>query len=427
MRLLKMATQWLWMSACVLSTQLYAQIPQTGQYEGQYKITMRAYPTGAILGHGVEFATWRWDFAQRTVEIEGTTLTVGFNYALHDVGDQDKQGDLLYFTENEDGTITLDYSLQIYHPGLGNPMALTSSRMHLVQQGDKLTITTLDWEKNGEQDEIPGTQIPNVFPLTIEPDLIGTAIKLGADSNQDGLLDEYALLLGLDPSQVDSDGDGQTDITELGDDVSKPLDSDGDSVIDALEPGFAAFDNTLLYGLKSHSGTQLQFSVSEGWQFKGATVDSMLHKVDPLQSTQDIGVNDPSLGQAGLEYEHGRVALTIRSTQAASSLGHITMRFTQALPEKPLLYILVANGEHSQYRLLEQQYWWQEDQSSLTIAVSDGGAYDLDGLTDDQLSISIALTENTLGDVSVKEAHNGGSLYWLLGVFMLLALKRKSH
>lgn len=59
--------------------------------------------------------------------------------------------------------------------------------------------------------------------------------SLCGDSDQDGLLDELELELGLDPFAADSDGDGIDDGVEVGDDPVNPRDSDNDGVLDALD------------------------------------------------------------------------------------------------------------------------------------------------------------------------------------------------
>ena len=42
-------------------------------------------------------------------------------------------------------------------------------------------------------------------------------------------------LLGTDPLKADTDGDGKNDKTEVGANLSAPVDTDGDRKIDALE------------------------------------------------------------------------------------------------------------------------------------------------------------------------------------------------
>ncbi len=55
------------------------------------------------------------------------------------------------------------------------------------------------------------------------------------DQDSDGLSDALEAKLNTDPTKVDTDGDGINDIIEVGDDTSKPLDSDLDGIIDALD------------------------------------------------------------------------------------------------------------------------------------------------------------------------------------------------
>lgn len=63
--------------------------------------------------------------------------------------------------------------------------------------------------------------------------------SLAADSDNDGLSDAIELLqakqLGTDPMNPDSDADGMLDGAEVGDNPVKPLDSDNDGTIDALD------------------------------------------------------------------------------------------------------------------------------------------------------------------------------------------------
>ena len=58
---------------------------------------------------------------------------------------------------------------------------------------------------------------------------------LKADTDGDGLNDGEETKLGTDPSKKDTDGDGIEDKVEIGADLTKPRDSDGDTKIDALD------------------------------------------------------------------------------------------------------------------------------------------------------------------------------------------------
>lgn len=63
------------------------------------------------------------------------------------------------------------------------------------------------------------------------------------DEDGDGLLGGEEALLGTDPNNPDTDGDGINDGDEVGDDVANPLDEDNDGIIDALESDILDADN----------------------------------------------------------------------------------------------------------------------------------------------------------------------------------------
>ncbi|MGF1560428.1 MAG: gliding motility-associated C-terminal domain-containing protein [Flavobacteriaceae bacterium] len=63
-----------------------------------------------------------------------------------------------------------------------------------------------------------------------------------SDTDGDGLFDGLEAVLGTDPNNPDTDGDGINDGEEVGPDVSNPLDSDGDGIIDALESNIVDTD-----------------------------------------------------------------------------------------------------------------------------------------------------------------------------------------
>lgn len=55
------------------------------------------------------------------------------------------------------------------------------------------------------------------------------------DDDNDGLLGGQEAVLGTDPNDPDTDGDGIEDGEEVGPDIDNPLDEDGDGIIDALD------------------------------------------------------------------------------------------------------------------------------------------------------------------------------------------------
>jgi hypothetical protein len=62
------------------------------------------------------------------------------------------------------------------------------------------------------------------------------------DSDGDGLTDGEEATLGTNPNSADSDGDGVNDGAEVGSNPGAPLDTDGDTIIDALESSLTDSD-----------------------------------------------------------------------------------------------------------------------------------------------------------------------------------------
>jgi len=62
------------------------------------------------------------------------------------------------------------------------------------------------------------------------------------DSDGDGLTDTQETTLGTNPNNADSDGDGVNDGAEVGPNVGTPIDSDGDTIINALESAITDTD-----------------------------------------------------------------------------------------------------------------------------------------------------------------------------------------
>ncbi|MCG9657975.1 hypothetical protein [Vibrio mediterranei] len=406
-----------------------AMVPDSGVYQGQYHITMRAAPLGNVLGFGVSKPEWRWDFDNDTATVSGTTLSVGFNYALHDINNANPDEDVLHFTRNSDGTITLHYALQIYHPGLGNPMANTTTRFSVEAEGATLKIETLDWETNGP-DDIVGTQIPNVFPLTIEQDLSGSAVQVGIDSNLDGINDQQALALGLNPDSFDSDDDGITDWDEIGGDLSTPLDSDNDSIIDALEYGDTAYSAHQVYGLKTQNKQTLNIETSSELEVGYATISSMQRPVSAPDSSDGFAELDSTLGQPGLTYSWGNLSLEFDKTSALTSKQTVSLNFSHSLPDKLVVYAFNEDSANN-YQLVNAQNIRRPNPKTVVVTLSEHSPWLATNGSGERYQITLAIAENTLGDKQVKErkvssAGGSGVIYMLLLIFTLVfRLSRK--
>lgn len=391
-----------------------------GIYSGEYSIIMRAAPVGVVLGYGISKPQWQWNFDNNTAIVEGTTLSVGFNYELHNLDIIDPEGETLYFDNNGDGTYTLHYSLQIYNPGLGNPMASASTTFRITKNDKILDIVAIDKELDAP-DGIIGTQIPNVFPLTIEPDMHGIAYQLAADSNNDGLSDQQALLLGLNPTLYDTDNDGIDDIIELGNNLIQPIDYDNDSIIDALEYGNSATDAQVAHGLTLISGDMLTLKSGSNWFVTKVGNASMETPVDNTTDNSDIVNTDSTSGTPGLNYNFGHIdfELSLDEQKQHSNVALITLDFSSDLPKNLVVYSLEKAELGNTYSLVSEQNWQRLSNNSIVVTLYNDDVRDLNEKNHYTLAGSIAIAGNTIGNVTRKE--DGGSVGYLLISFILLS------
>ncbi|MCP4873037.1 MAG: hypothetical protein GY898_30455 [Proteobacteria bacterium] len=99
------------------------------------------------------------------------------------------------------------------------------------------TPNYLDTDADGENDsdDIDGDGDADLDGI---PDFLDIDDTDGpdADPDGDGLSNAEEAVLGTDPQDADSDGDGLDDGAEVGADLANPVDSDGDTTIDALDP-----------------------------------------------------------------------------------------------------------------------------------------------------------------------------------------------
>lgn len=122
------------------------------------------------------------------------------------------------------------------------------------------------------------------------------------DSDGDGLSDQYENKIGTEPYLSDTDGDGIKDGVEVGENLSKPLNSDKDSRINALDfdddndglpsalEGTADHDSD---GLANHIDTDSDNDgVSDGVEAGMLDRDNNLDGVDDAFDSQQLGAVD---------------------------------------------------------------------------------------------------------------------------------------
>lgn len=419
----------------------------TGIYRGEHMITMRGCPgtchagSELILGTGVSHSPWIWNFDESSVQITGTTLTVGFDYEVQSVGNlgSDEQRLTAYFTDNGDGTYTVEHGFQIFNPNVGNPRADTTTKFRITRRADNqnvVDIETLDDEIRGEPDGIPGTQIVGVFPMTVQPEFRGSARLDGSSSGGDGISDQLKEALGLNPDApgADTDGDGLSDAQEIGPDVNHAADGDGDGLIDALEPGDAANDGSRLAGLAlldgipgrtqsddSFVGTTVIANTTGGWSFTGAQTGRL-----ELAADAATVIPDTTLGDPGLAYRRGYIQLRLRADDATAATAVLRLTYDADLPaaDRLLLYVTTFVTGKERYVLVPASEYRRIDDHTLEVSVLDGGSHDLDS-SDGFIRTGFAPAENTLGGYD-ESSHSGAGtfgLHWLSVLALLIALR----
>ncbi|MCB0554124.1 MAG: hypothetical protein KDD02_11275, partial [Phaeodactylibacter sp.] len=99
---------------------------------------------------------------------------------------------------------------------------------------DALDSATADADGDGVNDEFdPANTDPCIPDINAGP----------CDQDNDGLTNDKESGLGTDPTNPDTDGDGENDGLEMGPDPNIPLDGDNDGIIDALDSSIADADN----------------------------------------------------------------------------------------------------------------------------------------------------------------------------------------
>jgi len=252
-----------------------------GEYNGEkYK----------ILGTSVSDGIWVWNFDNNTVTVSGSTLFamgmlhVPFQaFAPTEIENKRSDSEVIINTLDEitipmeyepsSGTYKISYAQKKYIvppfpvPGVADyPIALTTTHLKVSKKPDgSLEISTQDVESSIAPDNVPGTRIENVFPATIQVEYRANNMRHDplTDTNNDGITDAVATLLGLDPVSGDSDGDNLDDIVET------PIylrgkDSDKDGLSDALEAGTAATEKSIASGLKLQSEQRITILMPDG-------------------------------------------------------------------------------------------------------------------------------------------------------------------
>jgi hypothetical protein len=204
------------------------------------------------------------------------------------------------------------------------------------------------------------------------------------DSNADGISDAQAVALGLDPNDPDGDTDNDliTDAAEVGADVSNPLDSDADGVIDALEPGTSATDAGVTSGLPLDGGASLIIRTAAG------------------ETLSNVSAGVTAGAPTGVDFPFGVVSYTT----SAPTGGRVTVRmsFSNTLPANLLVFKVDHAGAFTK---LPATLWAQVDAMTIDVTLTDGDPVtDLDGIANGSIDDPIAV-----GSAAAAPAPNDGS------------------
>ena len=227
------------------------------------------------------------------------------------------------------------------------------------------------------------------------------------DSNGDGITDVDAIALGLDPNDPDgdTDKDGLSDVIEVGGDIGNPLDSDGDGVIDALEPGSSATDAATASGVEMNSGTIVSLTNTSGEALSAVSTESVTN------------------GSNGFNFPYGALNFTA-SIPTGEVRITIRLSFSVDLPADIAIFKTDSNG--NVVGEVPNQDWIRLDKRNIDLTLTDGGPFDQDGLVDgkivDPLALGVSTTPPTDGDGSSR---SGGMVdLWLLLMLGFLGMLR---
>ena len=348
----------------------------TGRYVGAYSMFLWNATDNSVLGNSVpagQNIPWIFDFDAGTVTLTNAGLTTGVDYVISPSPTP--------LARNADGSYTASYSIMIGDKGPGT----TTTTWRITEADGTLTVTTL----NADGDAIPGTTLAGVLPLPVGTVMDGTAVVAGTDSNGDGLSDWDALILGLDPADRDgdTDGDGVSDVAEIGGDIANPLDTDGDGVIDAMEPGADATNGQVAAGLRIPAvGGTVTLTTEAGQTLSGVTVDT------------------PTGGPGDVVFAHGAVSYV--TTAPPGGTVRMRMSFSLAFPDKLVVYKVDGNGT---YVALPDSLWTRIDDHTLEVAVTDGDPLtDADGVVNGLIVDPVALGNDVRADFDFTDGGGGG-------------------
>ncbi|MCP4325145.1 MAG: hypothetical protein GY787_25530 [Alteromonadales bacterium] len=136
----------------------------TGIHIGSYRLY--AWLSGeGLMAEGTDNQAWFWDFDNKKVTFGAGTIKAkrwpfpSFKYETHQP---------VSFTDNGDGTYTVDYGFQVHHWLFGNPKGRTETTFKITKLDGQLHFEVLDIEADGHGDGTVGTKFSGIFPKEVQ-------------------------------------------------------------------------------------------------------------------------------------------------------------------------------------------------------------------------------------------------------------------
>ncbi|HEU5133782.1 MAG TPA: outer membrane beta-barrel protein [Steroidobacteraceae bacterium] len=173
----------------------------------------------------------------RSVRITGTsvlsnTVTINTSTTVHSITGGDYRLQISLIAPNGNAVTVLEEDFNV--AAGANVIRTANPTYPLSSAAGTYTIQAQLFWLDPSQGDFPVQQDIAFAQFTHSP--ATGASNFNNDSDGDGLLDSQEAALGTDMNDADTDDDGTSDGAEVGPNVNTPVNTDGDGVINALEP-----------------------------------------------------------------------------------------------------------------------------------------------------------------------------------------------
>ncbi|RLL50164.1 DUF5011 domain-containing protein [Mariprofundus sp. EBB-1] len=223
--------------------------------------------------------------------------------------------------------------------------------------------------------------MPDAWEIAVFGDPLLAIAGPATDFDLDGLSDALERILGTNPKAVNTNASGA--INDLKDAVylNNPSDSDGDGIIDILEDNSSALDPTVVTGIPAVSGITT-FSI----QGNGNAIRS-------------VAVNQ--IGSAPVNVINSYGLLSYQVITAVGGTATIQIQSVLPFGTNAQFYKVDAAGN---YTLIPASIVRSTGANSITLTLTDGGRFDLDGIANGVIIDPIAF-----GTAPAVLGANGGA------------------